>query len=526
MLHTHMPSKNNHVFLVSLALILIFAIWGILGPDSLALAMQSGLALTIGHFGWFYLISMFSFLGFSIYLALGRFGRIRLGGDDAEPEFSNASWFSMLFAAGMGIGLVFWGAAEPISHFAQPPLGIVPESPEAARAALRFAFFHWGLHPWAAYCLVALALAYAHFNKNRPMLISSVFESLLGSRIHGTAGKIIDIMAVIATVFGVATSLGFGTLQIASGLNHLFGVSTGMTTNILIICIATAMYLTSAMTGLDRGIRLLSNTNLLIGLALMLGIFLLGPTAFILDSLTTTLGDYANSIIAMSLRLTPFSKGEWVANWTLFYWAWWVSWAPFVGTFIARISKGRTIKEFVTGVLILPSMTSFIWFSIFGGTSLYQALFDGKPLVAINAQDVSMTLFAVLENLPLGTVMSVVAIVLVTIFFVTSADSATFVLALMSTNGNQNPKNRVKLTWGLLIAVLALVLLISGGLKGLQTMAIMTALPFMLLMLLMCFSLYRDLDIEAKRRRKLHDAREKAVDRLMAIEKASRNEPL
>lgn len=510
-----MPKPIHHVFIASLSLILIFSLWGIIHPDSLAFWMQEALTSVTTRFGWLYLISMFIFVGFSFFLAFSRFGSIRLGGDEAKPEFSTTSWFSMLFAAGMGIGLVFWGTAEPISHFASPPMGITPETPEAARAALRAAFFHWGLHPWAAYCVVALALAYARFNKNRPMQISSIFETVLGKRSSGWMGRAIDVLAIIATVFGVATSLGFGTLQIAAGLNHLFGVPLGMVTNFSIVGVAAVMYLTSAMTGLDRGIRILSNTNLIIALCLTLSVFALGPSAFILDSLTTTLGDYTNSLIAMSLRLTPFTKGEWVSNWTLFYWAWWVSWAPFVGTFIAQISKGRTVREFVAGVLILPSLAGFVWFSVFGGTALYQALFESLPLVAVNTQDISMTLFAVLENLPAGAVMSFLAIVLVTIFFVTSADSATFVLAVMSTGGSQNPKNWVKLTWGLLIAVLAIVLLLSGGLKGLQSMAILTALPFVLLMVVMCYCLYKELSAESERHRLVREARDKALDQMI-----------
>jgi glycine betaine transporter len=503
------------VFLISASAMVGFVLWGVISPASLSSSMQAGLSATIAHFGWFYLMSMFGFLVFTLYLAVGRFGEIRLGGEEAEPEFSRISWFSMLFAAGMGIGLVFWGAAEPISHFASPPHGIQAESPEAARAALRHTFFHWGLHPWAAYCVVALALGFMQFNRGRPMLISSAFRLLLGRQTEGAIGKTIDILALIATVFGVATSLGLGALQIGSGLHKLFGLENNAAMHFTIIVLAAAAYLASAMTGITRGIRILSNTNLVMAGLLMAAVFLLGPTAFILDALTTTLGDYINSLVSMSMRMTPFSRGEWVASWTLFYWAWWVAWAPFVGMFIARISKGRTIREFVVGVLILPSLASFVWFAIFGGTAVFQAMFSNVPLIEANSADVSMTLFTVLEHLPAGAFTSFVAILLVIIFFVTSADSATFVLGIMSSEGDPDPGKKVKFAWGTLIALIAGVLLVSGGLRGLQTMSILTALPFMALMGVMCGCLYRELDLEADDQRHKRLEKEKLLEKLL-----------
>lgn len=503
------------VFSISAGVVFLFLLWGTILPSQLGAAMQAALRATTSLFGWLYLLGMFGFLLFSLYMAFSRFGAIRLGGEDAEPEFSRSGWFAMLFAAGMGIGLVFWGAAEPVSHLADPPLGLTASTPEAARAALRFSFFHWGLHPWAAYCVVAGALAFMNFNRGRPMLISSTFIPLLGRWAEGGIGKAIDILALIATVFGVATSLGLGALQIGSGLEKVLGLENGFSLQIMVIVIATICYLISALSGLNRGILLLSNTNMVLAAVLLLLVFTLGPTAFILDALTTTVGDYVNNLVSMSLRMTPFSKREWVAGWTVFYWAWWVAWAPFVGMFIARISYGRTLKEFVTGVLFLPCFASFIWFAIFGGTAMHQALFEGVPLVEVNAQDVSMTLFAVFDHLPLGSLCSIAAILLVTIFFITSADSATFVLGILSSEGDPSPKARVKLVWGTAIALIAIVLLLAGGLKGLQTMSILSALPFMVLMTLMCISVHRELSREHESERKRRLAREKLVDKML-----------
>jgi glycine betaine transporter len=502
------------VFIASLALLSLFVLWGALSPLSLAAVMQAALGSTIVNFGWFYLLSMFSFLVFALYLAFGRFGAIRLGGEDAEPDFSRHSWFAMLFAAGMGIGLVFWGVAEPVSHFATPPGGPAG-GPEAARIGLRYAFFHWGLHPWAAYCVVALALAFFQFNRNRPMLMSTTFEPLIGKYAQGFLGQAIDILAIIATAIGVATSLGFGTLQISSGLHKVFGLDNGLSLQLSVIAVAAVLYLASSLSGLDRGVKILSNLNMVLALLLMLFVLALGPTLFIMDALTTTLGDYLDNLISMSMRMTPFSKGTWIADWTLFYWAWWVTWAPFVGTFIARISRGRTIREFVTGVLLVPSLISFLWFATFGGAALHGIMFEHLPLVDIVKQDSSLALFALLDHLPWAILTSLIAIVLVSVFFITSADSATFVLGMMSSKGSPAPSARIKLTWGVLTALIAAVLLMAGGLKGLQTTSIVIALPFMIIMLLMCVSLFRALGEEADTLERRRHARDRLLERLL-----------
>ncbi|WP_395826453.1 BCCT family transporter [Collimonas sp.] len=502
------------VLIISLALVALFVACGAMAPVRLAAMMQTALGATIVNFGWFYLLSMFGFLVFALYLAFGRFGTIRLGDEDAEPDFSRHSWFAMLFAAGMGIGLVFWGVAEPVSHFGMPPSGPAAV-PEAARLGLRYAFFHWGLHPWAAYCVVALALAFFQFNRNRPMLMSTTFEPLLGKHAQGQLGKAIDILAVLATAIGVATSLGFGTLQISSGLHTVFGLPNGLSLQLTVIAVAAGLYLASSLSDLDRGVKILSNINMVLALLLMLFVLMVGPTLFILDSLTTTLGDYLDNLISMSMRMTPFSKGTWIADWTLFYWAWWVTWAPFVGTFIARISRGRTIREFVIGVLLVPSLISFLWFATFGGAALHGIMFEHLPLVDIVKQDSSLALFALLNSMPWSTLTSVLAIILVAVFFVTSADSATFVLGMMTSNGNPTPSARIKLAWGVLTALIAGVLLMAGGLKGLQTTSIVIALPFMIIMLAMCASLFRALSQEANTLERRRYARDRLLERLL-----------
>jgi choline/carnitine/betaine transport len=478
------------IFIVALVVILLFVLWGAFAPGQLAEAADRTFAFSIGNFGWFYLMSTLGFLIYALYLAFSRFGSIRLGSDDDEPEYSTISWFAMLFSAGMGIGLVFWGVAEPLSHYMTPPEGAEGGTAEAARLAMRYVFFHWGLHPWGVYTVISLSLAYFQFRKGYKGLISSAFIPLIGERlVSGWLGKIIDILAIIATAFGVATSLGLGTLQINGGLNHLFGLPSSIASQIGIIAIVTILFLLSATTGLDKGIKLLSNSNLLIAVVLLLFVLFMGPTSFIFDTFTLSLGGYLQNLIAMSLRLTPFTQGTWIGSWTLFYWAWWIAWAPFVGTFIARVSRGRTIKEFVLGVLLVPSAFGFLWFSVFGGTGLHLEMFNHLELATAVKEDVTSALFLTLEQLPLGNVIAVIATLLIITFFVTSADSATFVLGMLSSDGSLNPSNKVKITWGILQSSIACVLLVSGGLNGLQTASIAAALPFAVILVGMCISL-------------------------------------
>jgi glycine betaine transporter len=484
------------VFYISIALVILFVLWGVLSPQHLSETAGQMLGFTTEKFGWFYLLAAFAFLVFALYLAFSKYGKIRLGKDEDRPEYSNVTWFAMLFSAGMGIGLVFWGVAEPMFHYMAPPMGIEGATPEAARTAMRYAFFHWGLHPWGIYTIIALALAYFKFRKGYKGLISHTFYPLIGERVNGPLGKTIDILAIIATAFGVATSLGLGTLQINGGLNYLFGLPNQITVQLIIIAIITVLYLISATTGLERGIKWLSNANLWLASILLIFTLFLGPTSFIFETFTVTLGGYLQNLIQMSLRLTPFTQGTWVASWTLFYWAWWIAWAPFVGMFIARVSRGRTIREFVLGVLLVPSLFSFIWFSVFGGTALNLDMFQGKGIAKAVQADMTSALFATFQHLPLGTVMAGLATLLIITFFITSADSATFVLGMLSSKGRLDPSIKIKMTWGILQSSIAVVLLLSEGLKALQTASIVTALPFAAIMLAMCVSILKALGQE------------------------------
>ncbi|HVR37119.1 MAG TPA: BCCT family transporter [Methylomirabilota bacterium] len=518
------------VFHISLVVTVLFALWGIFAPESLGRKSGDALEFATRNFGWFFLLAAFLFLVFTVYLFFSDYAHVRLGRDDEVPEYSYRSWLAMLFAAGMGIGLVFFGVAEPMYHFADPPMGLEEAgTPQAARLALRYSFFHWGLHPWAIYSVMALAIAYTHFRRNDSSLISATFRPLLGSRVDGPWGQTIDTLATVATVFGVATSLGLGTLQIAGGMNHLFGIPNATPAWLVIIVVVTALYMTSAITGLNRGILYLSNINMLVAGALLLFVFLVGPTSFILDSYTTVFAEYIGAILPMSFRLTPFTQGTWLGNWTLFYWAWWIAWAPFVGTFIARVSRGRTIREFVSGVVLVPTVLGTFWFAVFGGSALHFDLFKKQEItasvaagnaethreaaVALASQgglaeavqsDVTTALFLTLEQFPWGTFLGFLAALLIATFFITSADSATFVLGMFTNRGNPNPPVRIKLVWGVVQSTLALSLLLSGGESGLRTMqtaAIVAAFPFTIVMILMVVSLNRALKEDRRHKR-------------------------
>lgn len=508
--------KLGSVFYISVTIVTLFVLWGFIFPDHLEQQASSALAFTTESFGWFYLMATFFFLAFAFYLAFGPYGKIKLGDDDDEPEYPYYTWFAMLFSAGMGIGLVFWGVAEPIYHFITPPFGIAEGlTPDAARYALRYSFFHWGLHPWAIYTIVALALAYAQFRKGESGLISSTFRPLIGDRVDGAVGKGIDTLAAIATAFGVATSLGLGTLQINGGLSYVFGIPNTITVQMLIILIVTILYMVSATTGLNRGIRYLSNLNLGLAIGLLLFVLFVGPSSFILDAFTTTIGGYLGNIIPMSFRMTPFSQGTWVGAWTLFYWAWWIAWAPFVGSFIARVSKGRTVKEFVLGVLLVPSIFGTFWFAAFGGSAIFFDLFQQGGISEAVSTDVTTALFITLEQFPLGMILAFLATFLIITFFITSADSATFVLGMLTSKGVLNPANSTKLIWGFLQSSIAAVLLWSGGLGGLQTASIVAALPFAIIMIFMVFSLIKALNEEVREEKRKEKRRRKKLDELL-----------
>jgi glycine betaine transporter len=491
------------VFRVSIALVALLVLIAGIAPGPFNEVVQTALTEVVRGAGWLYLLIVFLTLLFLLYLAFGRLGNLRIGGEDAEPDFSRASWLSMLFAAGMGIGLVFWGAAEPISHFVTPPEGLPAQSMDAARASMRYAFFHWGLHPWAIYALIGLAMAWFQYNRNGRGLISDMLQPVIGHHHRGWFGKLVNITAVVATAIGVATTLGFGTIQIAAGLQRVFGVSAGVPLQLTVIVVAFVLYMASTASGVERGIKWLSNFNLALAALLLAAVLLLGPTGFIFDTFTTTLGSYLNQLVTMSLRMSPFSGSTWVADWTIFYWAWWIAWAPFVGSFIARVSRGRSVREFVVGVVLAPTLLGFLWFSVFGGTALWSQLFGHADLVQALGNGYETVLFTMFDSLPASLLLSVLALVLLTIFFVTSADSAVLVLASMSIDEAGDPPLSRKLVWGVAVALIAAVLLLAGGLDALQSMITIAALPFALLMVLVMVSLYRVLDAEHHRQRRL-----------------------
>ncbi|WP_174734708.1 BCCT family transporter [Mesobacillus harenae] len=491
-------NQVTKVFWISAVIILLLVLFGAFAPDLFELAAGKAFDFTTYAFGWFYLLSVLLFVIFCLFLAFSKYGRIRLGGDDDRPEYSFFTWIGMLFSAGFGIGLVFWGIAEPMSHFFTPPtVGTEAMTNEAARTAMRYSFFHWGVSQWSVFTMVGLAIAYFQFRKKEDGLISTTLKPVIPKRIYGQPFKdTIDIIAVIATVMGVATSLGLGILQINGGLNAAFGIANSGTIQIVILLVMTALFIISSSTGIDKGIRYLSNLNLTLALLLMLFVFFTGPTVFILNSFTLGLGDYLSNFITMSLRLTPYAGGTWIRDWTIFYWAWAIAWSPFVGAFIARVSRGRTIKEFVIGVLMVPPLIALLWIAVFGGTALHFDLFSGTGIAQAVNQDVTSALFNTFDLLPFPLLTSLFSILLIFTFLITSADSATYILGVMTARGVINPSLVARIIWGILIGAIAGVLLVSSGLAGLQTASLVSALPFTIILFLMGAALLKLLSKE------------------------------
>ncbi|MER7460754.1 BCCT family transporter [Micromonospora sp. NPDC126480] len=488
-------SVDRVVLTLAVAGVLAVVAWGVLARESLAAVGESGLAWAIDTFGWFFVVAADAFLVLAVVLALSRFGAIRLGADSDQPEFSTLAWVAMMFSAGMGIGLVFFAVAEPIQHYATPPpaAGVEPQTGAAASAAMQFTLFHWTLHPWAIYAVVALALAYSTFRKGRENRISAAFQPLLGAHADGPAGRVIDLLAVFATVFGSATSLGLGALQIAAGLDLVAGVPDTTTVELVVIGALTLAFVVSAFSGLHRGIKWLSTTNVVLAVLLMLFVFVVGPTVYTLEVLPASVGDYLSNLIFMSTRTGAFSDPAWLGSWTIFYWAWWISWAPFVGTFIARISRGRTVRQFLVGVLLVPSGASAIWFAVMGGSALRTQATGTRDLVADATAGTERALFGLLEALPLAVLTSWLAMLLVALYFVTSADSASLVLGSLTARGALRPHRVLVVTWGVLIGATAAVLLLAGGLDALQQATIMVALPFVVVMLGLAAALVKEL---------------------------------
>ncbi|SET18687.1 glycine betaine transporter [Salinibacillus kushneri] len=489
--------ENYTVFYTSVGILAILVLIGIIIPASTEQLTANIQAFISNTFGWYYLVMVTILLIICLYLLISPIGRIKLGKQDEKPEFSRPTWIAMLFSAGMGIGLVFYGTSEPISHYAiSSPTGEIGTE-QGIKDALRFTFFHWGIHAWSIYAIVALAIAYFHFRHERLGLISATLKPILGDRVYGKTGKAIDVFSVLATVIGVATSLGFGAAQINGGLAYLFGIPANFWIQLIIILIVTVLFMISAWSGLGKGIKILSNANMGLAAALFVLTFIFGPSLFILNLFTDTIGQYIQAVPRMSFRIAPLNEDirEWINGWTIFYWAWWIAWSPFVGIFIARVSRGRSIREFVFSVLLVPSVVVFLWFSTFGGSAISLEHNQGVNVSGLAAEE---SLFGVFNEFPFSMVLSITAIILISTFFITSADSGTFVLGMMTTNGSLSPDIKIKLTWGIMLSVTALVLLYSGGLQALENMMIIAALPFSIIMALMTASLIKALYKESK----------------------------
>ncbi|GGK53272.1 hypothetical protein GCM10007963_22020 [Lutibacter litoralis] len=457
--------------------------------------------------GWFFILSINVFLIFMIYLAFSKFGNLRIGGQSAKPEFKTISWFAMLFSAGMGIGLLFWSISEPIYHFLSPPMA-KGGTAEAAKESMRFTFLHWGFHAWSVYALVGLSLAYFTYSRGLPLTIRSIFYPFLGDRIYGKIGDAIDIFAVLATLFGLATSLGMGVQQIGAGLNHLFQIDGSVQTQIILIIGITLVATISVVLGVDKGVRVLSEWNMRIAVLFLLVVLILGPTIFIFKSFIQNTGSYFSGFLEIATWTESYTGSNWQNAWTIFYWGWWIAWSPFVGMFIARISKGRTVREFILGVLIAPSIVTFFWISTFGSTAIHEALLGNETIVEAVNNNIATALFVFLEDYPFAFILNIIAIILISGFFITSSDSGSLVVDNLTSGGKLDAPVGQRVFWAFAEGGIAAVLLIGGGLQALQTATIVTGLPFAIILIIMCFSLYKGLNEDLRKLKKRETQKE------------------
>ncbi len=498
---------NPPVFLASAILTLAFVAYAAAAPESADRVFGAVQNWVVDTAGWFYVLAVAGFLVFVVLLAASGYGRIKLGPDHSEPGYSYTSWFAMLFSAGMGIGLMFFGVAEPIMHYADPPAGDA-QTVEAARQAMRITMFHWGMHAWAIYAVVALSLAFFAFRHGLPLTIRSAFYPLIGERIHGPIGHAADTFAVLGTIFGVATSLGFGVIQVNSGLHYLFEVPVSTGVQIALIAGITAVATLSVGLGLDSGIRRISELNMVLAVLLLAFVLVAGPTVFLLQTLVQNTGMYLSNLFEMTFNLYAYEPSGWIGGWTLFYWGWWIAWSPFVGMFIARVSRGRTIREFVVGVLLVPVGFTFMWMTFFGDTAIHMVMMRGiGELAEAVAADTSVALFKFFEYLPLSGIASLIATLLVVTFFVTSSDSGSLVVDMLTSGGQEESPLWQRIFWAVIEGIVAATLLVAGGLNALQTATIASALPFALVMIVMCWGLLRALRIEGYKRLSLRDIR-------------------
>lgn len=501
-LNSFRETMKTPVFIVSMILGLAFVIAGITLED-FGHYMTSTFNWIVTHLGWTFILGASFFLFVTIFLTFSPLGAIKLGEDDEKPEYSTLTWFAMLFSAGMGIGLLFWGVSEPLSHYSWPPFGEA-QTNSTIHLALQYSFFHWGLHPWAIYAVVACAIAYFTYRKGLPMLLSSTLEPLLGrDNLNGKVGNTVNIIGILATLFGISTSLGLGVMQIGSGIETLFGIPNKVSTQLIIVVIITILAIWSSNTGINKGIKWLSQINIGVAGLLMIIVFIFGPTLFILNTFTHSTGTYLQNLLYMSFGIDAAGEGTegWYGAWTIFYWAFWIAWAPFVGSFIARVSRGRTIRSFMVGVLLVPTGVSMVWFSVFGGAALYKQHFAGVDMLGALSQSEAQSFYTLLGEFPLSGFLIVIAMISLIIFFVTSADSGTYVIGMLSSKGNPNPPVGIRATWGIVQGLFALVLLIAvgtAGLKALQTASVIGGLPFMFIMFLMIYCLFKALSRELK----------------------------
>ncbi len=495
------------VFVPSAGLVIALVLLSFVIPTRMEAVFQGAQHWVANDAGWFTIAAVAGFLVFVIGLGISGFGTLRLGPEHSRPDYSYRTWFAMLFAAGMGIGLMFFGVAEPIMHYADPPVGD-ERTIAAARSAMRITFFHWGIHAWAVYAVVALALAYFSYRHGLPLRIRSALYPIIGERIHGPIGHAVDTFAVLGTMCGLATSLGFGVIQINTGLAYLFGMEVNVVMQVVLITVITLVATVSVMTGLDRGVRRLSELNMLMAVTLLLFVLLAGPTAHLLQAFVQNTGMYISSLFAMTFNLYAYEPTSWLGGWTLFYWGWWIAWSPFVGMFIARISRGRTVREFVLGVLLVPLGFTFLWMTVYGNTALHLVIVQGVAgLADAVAADTSVALFRFLEEFPLSSLTSALAVLLVVIFFVTSADSGSLVIDMLTSRGEEQSPTWQRIFWALLVGAVAIALLIAGGLEALQAATIASALPFTVVMILMCWGVLRAMQLEMVKQRSTREAR-------------------
>ena len=515
---------NPTITVVSKVLVIAFVLFCALQAEQAGVVFENFSTMLLQNFKWFYIFLMTGVVGFLFFVMFSRMGHIRLGKDDEEPEFSFVSWISMLFSGGMGVGLVFWSAAEPINHYMSNPFS-ANLSDESASMAMQLTFFHWGLHPWAIFCITALALAYFSYRKGLPFSLRSILYPIIGDRIYGPIGHVVDIFTIVITAFGIAQSLGMSALQINTGLSQVFGIDNGLSNQLLLLGVLCTIATYSAVTGVNKGMKYLSNLNMLLALSLVVILIVIGPTRYILHTLLETTGNYTQNIIGMSLWSDAQKDGGWQNWWTAYYWPWWMTWAPFVGMFVARISKGRTIRELIGGVLLVPTLITAIWMSVVGGSALkveqdarntYEAQaialveagqpaqesFIGGPVVEAVQLDATFALFTMFDSIGgdlIGQILSILACVLLATFLITSADSGTYVLCFLDAEGAQTSPKSMRIVWGVLIAIIAGGLLYAGGLKAMQTASIIAGFPISIFLFIMCITLFKSLNKEANK---------------------------